>query len=198
MLASIHKAAFQFKSKVRPFQPAASETVWQSNSKVPVPWCEKGDPCSEISLGDRSHVVWRSVRRLSAKPSHGGQQVDQRTLCGRRLWAAAGYYGSPTAKMASLWFGNEAKKKFLQNMLPDEFAITFYTSNGSWCIGIKGEMSGTVCVTFTWDIYIYKQRVLMHRHQGWNVRHGLCHIYMRYLYIWVVYSFCFFVVCSLL
>ena len=39
------------------------------------------------------------------------------------------------------------------------------TSNGSWCIGIKGEMSGTVCVTFTWDIYIY---------------------------IWVVYSFCLF------
>ena len=28
------------------------------------------------------------------------------------------------------------------------------TSNGSWCIGIKGEMSGTVCVTFTWDIYL--------------------------------------------
>ena len=33
--------------------------------------------------------------------------------------------------------------------------ITIQTSNGSWCIGIKGEMSGTVCVTFTWDIYIY-------------------------------------------
>ena len=29
------------------------------------------------------------------------------------------------------------------------------TSNGSWCMGIKGEMSGTVCVTFTWYIYIY-------------------------------------------
>ena len=28
-------------------------------------------------------------------------------------------------------------------------------SNGSWCMGIKGEMSGTVCVTFTWDMYIY-------------------------------------------
>ena len=42
----------------------------------------------------------------------------------------------------------------------------------------------------------YKQRVLMHGHQGWNVRHGLCHIYMRcvyiYIYIWVVYSLCFF------
>ena len=30
-----------------------------------------------------------------------------------------------------------------------------------------------------------KQRVLMHRHQGWNVRHGLCHIYMRYIYIYM-------------
>ena len=28
-------------------------------------------------------------------------------------------------------------------------------SNGSWCMGIKGEMYGTVCVTFTWDMYIY-------------------------------------------
>ena len=39
-----------------------------------------------------------------------------------------------------------------------------------------------------------KQRVLMHGHQGWNVRHGLCHIYMRYvyIYIWVVFSLCFF------
>ena len=44
--------------------------------------------------------------------------------------------------------------------------------------------------------YRHKQRVLMHGHQGWNVRHGLCHIYMRYvyiyIYIWVVYSLCFF------
>ena len=40
--------------------------------------------------------------------------------------------------------------------------------------------------------YTYKQRVLMHGHQGWNVRHGLCHIYMIYVYIWVVHSFCLF------
>ena len=39
---------------------------------------------------------------------------------------------------------------------------------------------------------LHKQRVLMHGHQGWNVRHGLCHIYMIYVYIWVVYSFCLF------
>ena len=37
----------------------------------------------------------------------------------------------------------------------------------------------------TWISRAYKQRVLMHRHQGWNVRHGLCHIYMRYLYIYM-------------
>ena len=30
------------------------------------------------------------------------------------------------------------------------------TSNGSWCMGNKGEMSGTVCVAFTWDMYIYE------------------------------------------
>ena len=29
------------------------------------------------------------------------------------------------------------------------------TNNGCWCMGIKGEMSGTVCVTFTRDMYIY-------------------------------------------
>ena len=39
---------------------------------------------------------------------------------------------------------------------------------------------------------IDKQRVLVLGHQGWNVRHGLCHIYMIYVYIWVVYSFCLF------
>ena len=40
--------------------------------------------------------------------------------------------------------------------LPWSLASTpWATSNGSWCMGIKGEMSGTVCVTFTWYMYIY-------------------------------------------
>ena len=46
--------------------------------------------------------------------------------------------------------------------------------------------------TFVGDKNINKKRVLMHGQQGWNVRHGFCHIYMRYVYIWVVYSFCLF------
>ena len=56
-----------------------------------------------------------------------------------------------------------------------------------------------------WSHVIFdKQRVLMHRHQGWNVRHGLCHIYMRYLYIYELFiafvcylpKFTFWQVCS--
>ena len=47
--------------------------------------------------------------------------------------------------------------------------------------------------------WYYKQRVLMHGHQGWNVRHSLCHIYMRYVYIYELFiAFVSFVVCSLL
>ena len=45
--------------------------------------------------------------------------------------------------------------------------FTLKQATGFWCMGIKGEMSGTVCVTFTWDMYIY-------------------------IYIWVLYSLCFF------
>ena len=46
--------------------------------------------------------------------------------------------------------------------------------------------------------WLNKQRVLMHGHQGWNVRHSLCHIYMIYVYIWVVYSFCLFCCLSII
>ena len=53
----------------------------------------------------------------------------------------------------------------IRSLFKSSVGFTIYTSNGSWCMGIKGEMSGTVCVTFTWDMYIY---------------------------IWVVYSLCFF------
>ena len=46
------------------------------------------------------------------------------------------------------------------------------------------------------DQIINKQRVLMHGHQGWNVRHALCHIYMRYVYKYELFIAFFF--CSLL
>ena len=62
------------------------------------------------------------------------------------------------------------------------------------------KMSSAKCRPFCLGLNVLnKQRVLMHRHQGWNVRHGLCHIYMRYLYIYEMFiAFVCFVVCSLL
>ena len=61
------------------------------------------------------------------------------------------------------------------------------TSNGSWCIGIKGEMSGTVCVTFTWDIYMAtptggeaaRARAAKPPRVGLFRQHASCHSEMR-------------------
>ena len=63
----------------------------------------------------------------------------------------------------------------------------------------------------TYNLCVDKQRVLMHGHQGWNVRHSLCHIYTIYIYIYIytyiyiyiymhelLIAFVSFVVCSLL
>ena len=64
----------------------------------------------------------------------------------------------------------------------DEYDVTMLVSY----IRVTSQINGG-------DVTILnKQRVLMHGHQGWNVRHGLCHIYMIYVYIWVVHSFCLF------
>ena len=58
--------------------------------------------------------------------------------------------------------------------------VAWWYLNPRWLIASKVQWHPSEG-NFTRD----KQRVLMHRHQGWNVRHGLCHIYMRYLYIYM-------------
>ena len=58
--------------------------------------------------------------------------------------------------------------------------------------GAPGNTQSSLALNRVDIVITNKQRVLMHGHQGWNVRHGLCHIYMIYVYIWVVYSFCLF------
>ena len=65
-----------------------------------------------------------------------------------------------------------------------------FPHKGQWLRALMFSM--TCAWTKGWAHNRDKQRVLMHGHQGWNVRHGLCHIYMIYVYIWVVYSFCLF------
>ena len=63
-------------------------------------------------------------------------------------------------------------------------------------ISVPADVSALQAARVPWDSAVlqlrHKQRVFMHGHQGWNVRHGLCHIYMIYVYIWVVHSFCLF------
>ena len=70
------------------------------------------------------------------------------------------------------------------------FCNNVMTSSNANIFRVTGPLCGErdMCVVKGID----KRRVLMHGHQGWNVRHGLCHIYMIYVYIWVVYSFCLF------
>ena len=94
------------------------------------------------------------------------------------------------AELAQSWCNN-----------PSSLCRWVVPSRGNYCVGWNnyclawGTISGNSCR----QERINKQRVLMHRHQGWNVRHGLCHIYMRYLYIYELFiAFVCFVVCSLL
>ena len=75
--------------------------------------------------------------------------------CCNRRWKGCRWL--PIEFSLNIWFASPYCRYSLSQYILD-------TSNGSWCIGIKGEMSGTVCVTFTW----------------------VC------VYIWVVYSFCLF------
>ena len=92
------------------------------------------------------------LNKLLTKPAYDVTVMDDLALGGASLLSA---HYVPVYLKQSCWH------KFV------DAAKTDRTSNGYWCMGIKGEMSGTVCVTFTWDMYIY-------------------------IYIWVVYSFCLF------
>ena len=96
-------------------------------------------------------------------------------------------------------------KRFIRNLHPG-YEIFYKTLSGRMKYFIKPDRGqrGYCISSFSFQSkassHLHnKQRVLMHRHQGWNVRHGLCHIYMRYLYIYELFiAFVCFVVCSLL
>ena len=98
----------------------------------------------------------------------------------RKMWKCAHHMCRPTWSLLyehiSIQSESKSETSSHQKAVSMLISLTVWTntdivtslygpSNGSWCMGIKGEMSGTVYVTFTWDMYIY---------------------------IWVVYSLCFF------
>ena len=73
-----------------------------------------------------------------------------------------------------------------------KFTLFWFKLQSSLSLGVQLAISQHYLDHYWTNVDPNKQRVLMHGHQGWNVRHGLCHIYIRYVYIWVVYSFCLF------
>ena len=106
---------------------------------------------------------------------------------------------------------NVTLNKNIAQSKPDNMKIHHYSNHsGPWvCYDLSTASLRPLCVyrpiflshthKTSYRLWPNKQRVLMHRHQGWNVRHGLCHIYMRYLYIYELFiAFVCFVVCSLL
>ena len=86
-----------------------------------------------------------------------------------------------------LWHSTDSSIK-----LSDLHTTQTPASDVRWAARFSGHQH--VCISNSQDdiTQATKQRVLMHGHQAWKVRHGLCHIYMRYVYLWVVYSFCLF------
>ena len=91
-------------------------------------------------------------------------QVDSFTVSLHSLYSRQNYlpmasknksgYMSPQLQFNSLWPCDTIWRH--RSGSPITLAqVMVATSNGFWCMGIKGEMSGTVCVTFTWDMYIY-------------------------------------------
>ena len=73
--------------------------------------------------------------------------------------------------MCTTWMGFVGQ---LMNKLETSF-IRCFLQLPLWC-----PLGSNLCKHAGGHSVTNKQRVLMHRHQGWNVRHGLCHIYMRY------------------
>ena len=109
----------------------------------------------------------------------------------------------PTVKLTTFQLGsdNDLASYRRQAIIWTNDGTHICVTRPQWVIGAhwlvcmyKWEIKATRSTRRFRPITIDKQRVLMHRHQGLNVRHGLCHIYMRYLYIyiWVVYNFCLF------
>ena len=108
-------------------------------------------------------------------------------------------------RLCQSMYCHESLLRRLRRIFPMNFLLQVYKSYiqprldyGITLYGCSTRISAhsTCC-----DISDDKQRVLMHRHQGWNVRHGFCHIYMRYVYIYIyelLIAFVCFVVCSLL
>ena len=114
--------------------------------------------------------------------------------CYRYQWHDCDYFMTPGLKFMHV-FREWLDIDFIANIYIYVTEISglklFVEGDLSWLFTSASHHIPSFLVLGRYPMY-NKQRVLMHGHQGWNVRHGLCHIYMIYVYIWVVHSFCLF------
>ena len=83
------------------------------------------------------------------------------------------------------WYFVDSNSELCSSFIIAGIILCMRPANERRCYIVTSSLLG-------WPHIQNKQRVLMHGHQGWNVRHSLCHIYMIYVYIGVVHSFCLF------
>ena len=119
--------------------------LWRSVDR----WCSRWIPCCKCEFEMSTSYKHINTTKLSAKPPqtadsdhHGNDATAFREGVDSVQSALGSHTSDPWPR---------AKSKFHHPTLTTE-----HTSNASWCMGIKSEMSGTVCVTFTWYMYRYE------------------------------------------
>ena len=123
------------------------------------PWTQEFSPTFSEESTPLSSIAEKKVERIFMKFSEGDELHDTRSNLEYFQDATINPLNPESIYLltGSVFVYNIMEKRV------NGFSWNFYetsgttqeTSNGSWCMGIKGEMSGTVCVTFTWDMYIY-------------------------------------------
>ena len=112
---------------------------------------------------------------------------DSPIPCGCAVWSTKGYSKCPLKKL--LLSAHRGRFRWRSQVVLSAASLCLVGMQSCACLCwvppqgwyTQGAGEGWDLAKTRWN----KQRVLMHRHQGWNVRHGLCHIYMRYLYIYM-------------
>ena len=128
-------------------------SVYARSQSEPALQHNTGSDCLEChknvvyTIYDILHIKFQGIS--SGNEIRGGvtcfawHKTDQTRRINRHYWLGVGMTHTHTSPRAST-----SRHTYL-------LELTWRTSNGSWCMGIKSEMSGTVCVTFTWDMYIH-------------------------------------------
>ena len=99
-----------------------------------------------------SHVKDKTVSPTVLSLTWKSPYVNKTVFILRRGPDPYNWHHNSPSRVYQVWILQRAG---LATTFLSEMAISRSTSNGSWCIGIKCEMSDTVCVILPWNIYTY-------------------------------------------